>query len=215
MVPSNKNFVYVLTNPAMDGLVNIGGTDKSVEDEVKNLSRSKAAPIPFVIYYACTVEDADYVVKQIHRAFGFGEIRTNPKRDFFKINPDRIVDVLRLVAIEDVTPSSDSVDDKVEQKALNDVQRRKSNINLRKLGIEPDEELIFYKAEKGEFTAKVLDSRKIEFDGVTTSLSDAAKTIFKKEFDKTVATVNGPLHWMYEGETLSDRRIRIEEEEDN
>lgn len=113
MTSPEKNIVYVLTNLAMPGLVKIGMTDRSVEDRVKELSHPSGVPTSFKVHYACTVKDAEFVEKQVHLAFNFGDNRLNQKREFFKIDPQRIVDILKLVEIEDVTPFSDPVDDNV------------------------------------------------------------------------------------------------------
>ena len=33
-----------------------------------------------------------------------------PKREFFRINPERVVSILKLVQLEDITPSDDYVE---------------------------------------------------------------------------------------------------------
>ena len=68
-------------------------------------------------------------------------------------------------------------------------------------------ELTFAKGE--EITSTVLDDRRIEIRGAAKSLSASALTI-AHELGYTWATIAGPDYWLYEGETLSERRRRLE-----
>lgn len=89
--------VYVLTNPTMPGLIKIGRTT-NLEQRVKSLSSDTGVPLPFEVFYACSVRDADEVERALHNAFG--DHRINPKREFFEIDPERVYPVLKLVGIE-------------------------------------------------------------------------------------------------------------------
>ena len=107
--------VYVLTNPTMPGLIKIGRTT-NLEQRVKSLSSDTGVPLPFEVFYACSVRDADEVERALHNAFG--DHRINPKREFFEIDPERVYPVLKLVGIEDVTPRDSYIDDPEERAAL-------------------------------------------------------------------------------------------------
>lgn len=48
-------------------------------------------PVPFDCALACQVKDAHEVEKALHLAFG--NARINPNREFFKIEPGRVVAV--------------------------------------------------------------------------------------------------------------------------
>ena len=77
--------IYVLTNEAMPGLVKIGFTDSDVESRMTDLSRASGVPLPFECYFAAEVIDATKLEKTLHQFFA--EVRVNPKREFFKIDP--------------------------------------------------------------------------------------------------------------------------------
>ena len=64
-----SEIVYLLTNPVMDGLVKIGRT-ANLEDRVRSLSVHSGVPVPFEVFYACRVNDANRVEKSLHDAFG-------------------------------------------------------------------------------------------------------------------------------------------------
>jgi hypothetical protein len=69
--------------------------------------------------------------------------------------------------------------------------------------IPPGAELFFINDEN--IKAKVIDNRYVEYNGEVTSLSNAAQKALGREY-----SVQGPIYWMYEGETLEERRRRFE-----
>ena len=86
--------VYVLTNPTMPGLIKIGRTT-NLEQRVKSLSSDTGVPLPFEVFYACSVRDANEVERALHNAFG--DHRINPKREFFELDPERVYPVLKFM----------------------------------------------------------------------------------------------------------------------
>src|SRR5690606_17095463 len=93
--------VYVLTNPAMPGLVKIGSTtQEEVDIRMKQLF-STGVPVPFDCAFACRVTNAATVEKALHHAFG--NTRINPTREFFRIEPERVISILKLLHVDDVT----------------------------------------------------------------------------------------------------------------
>ena len=142
-----NEIIYILTNEAMPGYVKIGKTTTSVEQRVLELSRSSAVPLPFECYYAAKVNDANKVEQAFHDAFG--DHRVNPKREFFNIAPERIMAVLKLLALEDVTPLRNvGVESKEDAIALEKAKKRKSAFNFKMLDISAGAELKFIRDEK-------------------------------------------------------------------
>lgn len=98
------NIVYVLTNPAMPGIVKIGRTDS---DDVQVRMRSlytTGVPLPFECVIARELEgvDADLFESALHSAFG--PSRVSPSREFFQIDPEQVEPLLRAMPGRDVTP---------------------------------------------------------------------------------------------------------------
>lgn len=62
--------VYILTNPAMPGLVKIGFTGK--DDAKKRIDGlyTTGVPFPFTIEFVCKVRNAAQVESALHTAFG-------------------------------------------------------------------------------------------------------------------------------------------------
>lgn len=199
--------VYILTNEAMPGYVKIGKTSTSLEQRIQELSKHTGIPLPFTCFYACTVKDMTFVERQLHSAFD--NYRVNPKREFFQIEPKRIVAVLKLVEIEEITPKEDIVETREDQEALNEARERRGRFNFQKAKIPLNAEIIFIRDEN--IKAKVVDTwspNSIEYNGEKTSLSRAAQLILGYKYK-----VPGTDYWTYEGETLDERRRRLEGEE--
>ena len=158
---------------------------------------------PFECFYACTVKDAGFVEKQLHDAFLDHRVRSS--REFFEISPGRAVSALRLAELENVTPKTDFVESQEDQQALNQARTKRSVFNFKMVDIPVGAELTFSRDENVK--AKVIDNRSIEFNGESTSLSGAAQKILNVEWP-----IQGTIYWMYDGETLDERRKRYEEE---
>src|SRR3989344_3027624 len=193
--------IYILTNEAMPGYVKIGKTSTSLEQRIRDLSASTSVPLPFTCFYACTVENMNFVEHQLHDAFDNNRI--NPKREFFQIAPERVVAALKLVEIEDVTPKKDYVDSKEDQKALIQARKRRTDFSFKAADISIGAEIYFSRDESVK--AKVIDNRTIEINGEKTSLSLSAQKILGYNYG-----VAGPDYWMFDGESLDERRRRIE-----
>ena len=201
-----SNIIYLLTNPIMPDLVKIGRT-QDLKQRIRDLSSATGVPISFVCHYACEVNDSKLAERKIHDAFG--DHRINPKREFFRINPERIVSILKLIEQKDVTPQEDVVEDELESKALARETNRRPVFRFSMLDITPGSILTYIRDEN--ITAKVVDDRKIEFEGQTTSLSKSAMILLNRR-GKTWGSINGLEFWTYEDKTLSELRYKKETE---
>ncbi|TSC92697.1 MAG: hypothetical protein CEN89_534 [Candidatus Berkelbacteria bacterium Licking1014_7] len=184
----------------MPGYVKIGRTSSNLEQRIRDLSASSSIPIPFTCFYACTVKNAQFVEHQLHDAFDNNRI--NPKREFFQIAPERVVSALKLAEIENITPKEDFVENREDQRALNKARKIREKFNFNMANIPAGAELIFSRDEN--IKAKVIDNHSIEYDGKKTSLSKSAQKILGYVYG-----VAGTDYWMYEDETLDERRKRL------
>jgi hypothetical protein len=204
----NPGIVYILTNEAMPGYVKIGKTTTSVEQRMLELSRSTAVPLPFDCYYAARVADVDQVERAFHDAFG--DHRVNPKREFFNISPARVLAILKILALEEVTPGHGAgIENKDDAVAIDQSRKKKSAFNFQMVNIPAGAELKFIRDEK--ITCIVApDQKHVIFKGEEMSSSQAAGEALGSKW-----WMQGPIYWTYEGETLDDRRIRMEEDEES
>jgi len=199
-----NEIIYILINEAMPGYVKIGKTSTSLEQRIRELSTSTSVPLPFTCFYACIVKDSAFVEHQLHDAFDNN--RVNPRREFFQISPERVVSALKLAEIENITPKIDFVDSKEDQHALNEARAEiREKFNFKMVNIPEGAELVFSRDEN--IKAIVSDNKHIIFNAETTSLSTSAQKILGYDYG-----VQGTAYWMYEGETLDERRRRLESE---
>jgi len=54
----------------------------------------------------------------------------------------------------------------------------------------------------------------VEFDGEVTSLNQVTLNLLNTRFGKDWGSVRGPDFWLYEDETLTERRMRLETEDE-
>lgn len=197
-----NEIVYILINEAMPGYVKIGRTSNSVEQRMQELYKTPV-PLPFECFYAGTVKDAVEVEKALHDAFA--DNRVSPNREFFQIAPERVVAVLRLLTIEEVTPGRAYVETKGDEVALEKARTQSSVFNFEMVKIPIG--AILNLARNKDITCEVVDKRWVKYEGETTSLTAAAQKALGID-----RPLQGPLYWEYEGELLTDRRKRMEEE---
>lgn len=86
-------------------------------------------------------------------------------------------------------------------------EQRRARINLAALGIQVGDELVLSRDEN--IKAVVLDGNKISYQGEILSLSAAALKALQ-EMGYRSTSVSGSDYWMFEGELLDERRIRLE-----
>jgi len=196
-----NEIIYILINESMPGYVKIGRTT-DLEQRIRSLDTT-SVPLSFECFYACTVKDAQFVERQLHDAFLDNRVRSS--REFFEIAPERAVAALKLAEIENVTPNKDFVETEEDQKALDEARKMRDRFNFKMVDMPVGTEIYFSRDE--EIKAKVLDNRNIEFNKKTISLSKSAQEILGVDYG-----VAGTDYWMYEGETLDERRRRIEQE---
>ena len=198
-----EEIIYILTNDAMPGFIKIGKTSVGVEQRIKDLDNT-SIPIPFQCFYAAKVNKVDYIEKKIHYIFGEQRVRNN--REFFQVDPNRVQAAIELVALEEVTPQVQNSLEKEDDEALLKNERR-TPFRFSLADIPKDAILKFTRDET--ITCQVADDKHVLFDGQVTSLSSVASLLLKR-IGWQSTQVQGPLYWMYEDETLSERRDRIE-----
>ena len=200
--------VYLLTNPVFPDLIKIGKTT-NLEERIRSLSSHSGVPVPFECYYACEVKDSADTEKRLHLAFG--DHRVNPKREFFRINPERVKIILEALAFEDVTPASDIVEDEQDREILKRERSIRPPFRFSMVEIGNGSVLTFLKDET--ITCIVQGDRQIEYQDQHSSLNKVTLDLLNTQFGKNWQSVRGPDFWIYENETLTERRLRMESED--
>lgn len=199
--------VYVFTNPAFeDNYVKLGRVA-----DIGQLSRemnSSGLPRPFRCVLAVEVRNDAEVERLIHQAFA--EYRTGSASEYFKVEAQRLVAALKLTLADgrEVTPGSDIAATSVHQNTPSRTKRtRRRRSSFIAAGLHEGDTIYFSKDP--EATAQVLNSNTIEFEGVETSVSNAALTLLTRAGYRS-KTINGWEYWMYNGEILKARIERME-----
>lgn len=198
--------VYVLTNEAMPDIVKIGKSQDSVKSRLTSLNSHSGVPLPFECYFAAEVDDCAKTESILHKLFS--ENRINPKREFFKIEPEKVVLAISLGNFTDITEPNDEIDTD-DAKAIEKSKSKRSRIKLDALGIHPGDELSFSRDDS--IKAVVTEGNKVNYNGDIMSLSASALMILHEKGYKT-PTASGSDYWMFEGELLVERRNRLESE---
>lgn len=198
---ADNQIVYVLTNPAMPGLVKVGKTTQlEVEDRMKQLYGT-GVPVPFDCAFACQVKDATEVERALH--FAFGNARVNPNREFFRLEAERVIAVLKLLKVDEITAQFErqieSDTDVVDmQSAANLKETRRPRMNFVQLGIPVGSILQF---KNGGTEVRVMSEKKVEFNGEECSLTAATRKVLGLAEDYPLQP--SP-YWLFEGKTVKE-----------
>ena len=188
--------VYVLTNPAMPGMVKIGKTGREVEARLNDLYTT-GVPLPFECAYAARVADMDKVEKAFHNAFG--PYRVNPRREFFSIEPEQAIGLLDLMKLEDMTPAmqreAEQVDTEAKASSEKLKRQKKPRMNFADMGIADGSPLVFRDGQP----CFVEDPRHVRYDDTVFSLSALTQKLMDIEW-----AVQPSPYWTFNGKNLKD-----------
>jgi len=143
--------------------------------------------------------------KSIHDAFS--DHRINPKKEFFRINPERVISILKLLQKKDITPRVDILEDEQEKNAISIEKERRSRFNFKFAEVEIGSILTFYYNQ--DITCSVASDHEVLYEGQVTSLNQLTLKLLK-DTGRVWKSVQGSAFWLYEGETLDERRRRLE-----
>lgn len=209
-----SGIVYCLTNPAMPGYIKIGRTT-DLTARLRSLDTT-SVPLPFECVFAVEIPNPEQVERLLHETFADARVRDS--REFFEVGELRVVAAMRLTGGRDVTPEEDVVEDAEAQRALDSARARRQVFNFEMVGL-PHGALLHF-ASDPSVTCSVAGRRTVLFEGQEVSISAAATTVLRRQSNygawihRATLSVQGPLYWIYDGESLDDRRRRMEAGED-
>ncbi|MBH9553975.1 GIY-YIG nuclease family protein [Inhella sp. 4Y17] len=193
----NLSIVYVLSNPAMPGLIKIGRT--SQEDVAVRLAQlyTTGVPVPFKLEFACKVENPEEVENALHIAFSSSQ--PNPKREFFAIDPSQAIAILKLLHTEDATQEVAMLPSGIDVQSIVAGEKLKSKrppLNFEEMGIPSGAKL---DSTKADIFVSVVGPKKVSLDGEELSLTAATRKVL--QIDYSVAP--GPF-WTHNGKLIQD-----------
>lgn len=195
-------FVYVLTNPAMPGLVKLGQTQDSAKTRIAQLYTT-GLPFPFTLEFACRVENPAEVEQALHTAFA--PQRVNPRREFFRIEPGQAIAILRLLHTEDATaavaaePAGPDAQELAAGEAAGEQFRRtrRPNLNFHEMGIADGSVLSSTAREQQQVI--VTGAKKVKLGDEEMSLTAATRAVLGLDY----SVAPGP-YWIFEGRLLQE-----------
>ena len=203
------DFVYILINEAMPGLIKIGRTNTSVKQRMSELNAPAGIPLPFTCYYAARVEDCVKVERKMHEAFG--DHRVRERREFFWLSPHRAQAALELAALEDVTPHEEIIDDFPEDAELGLIRETKRRVLPTFTQYQIPIGSILKLTKDPNITATIDGERSVLFNGESMALSGAALAALRS-MGYNWKSAHGAAHWEFDGETIWDRGERLRED---
>jgi len=196
---NNSQIVYILTNEAMPNLVKIGKTTRSDVQTRMNELYSSGVPFQFECVYAVEVDDCSVVEKALHAAFDPN--RVNPKREFFSIDPEQAIAILKLLSKKDVTPLiNDDLNSNVsstELEAAKQAKKKRPNINYMEMGLEKGSILTFINDSTVEVV--VASEKKVLYKEEEVSLTRVTKELLELDY-----AVQPTKYWQVNGRNLRE-----------
>ena len=189
--------VYVLANKAMPDQIKIGKTQrKDLQARMSELY-STGVPFPFECLWAGEVRDCTHIEKIIHNAFV--DKRVNMKREFFKLDAEQVIPLLKEFAIREITSDVETALTKnvstVEQEAAKHFHR--PQLNFEEMNIPKGSKLIFVKDKN--VCVEIVDSKKVLFEDEEYSLTSLTRKLLDLSYN-----IQPTRYWLYEGKNLKD-----------
>ena len=215
----SKGYIYILTNPSFPDYVKIGYAD-DVESRVRQLNRSECTPYAFRIY-ATYETDARLTDLKLHAMIDKlnPDLRSRDEidgkkrvREFYSMSAEDAFGIFEAMA--EIHGTMDKLhkhamsksDAKQEEQAISIARQKKEKFEFARLGIPVGSELVFI--HNTAIRVIVADEKRtVTYNGEDWSLSALAKELLKRN-----STVQGTLHFAYNGETIADMRDRLEAE---
>lgn len=226
-------FIYILKNPSFgDEWVKIGRTNQDdIMIRVNQLNSSEATPFGFRIYATYEVDDEIMMEREIHnlideihyelraREIIYGHSRT---KEFFNVTPEKAYNIFKSIAImrgdidklKIYPPNDENVREENFATNLSLGRNRARNTTFEMINIVPNTQLKFL--SDGDYYCTTVDRKnKVRYNGEEFAISTLALKIGRENFGWTGSCVNGFEYFTFEGETLWNRRKRIELELNN
>ena len=172
-------FVYILTNPCLDGWVKIGMTERDdIESRLRELNSPTNIPLSYRCYATYEVENPHEVEKRIHsiidRVDGSLHAREQLKngkireREFFKISPETAYGIFKDIAILrgdiDKLKLFMPTPEQSQEQEIAERRLKRANNSFKLLNIDIGEEISFLYDDT--VAAKVVsDKNQIEYEG--------------------------------------------------
>ena len=213
MSTNEPGYVYILTNPSFrEDWVKIGKSSRLVDVRSKELDNT-AIPLPFEIYATMRTVKYNEVEKVVHKTIDrLTDLRIRQNREFFNIEPQRALDILRDLAttIDDAEvllyDNNEPIREK-ERKPVEKHEERRARFKFSMCGIKIGEFVVF---EPTGLVVKVASDDSVEYEGRIYKLSPFVGTFMPEDKRNKSGAYQGAKYFSYNGKILDS--IRTERE---
>lgn len=197
-------YLYILTNPSFPDWIKIGRCTH-LEKRINSLSNNTCLPFPFECFYACRVRTPGKVEATLH--YIFNQFRLSPKREFFDVDPERVIAALSLIPdVQQIAPPKNS--ENSEDKLLLEQEiERQSHFRFSHATIPLGDEIYFTRFP--HIKAYVVNDTHIQLDNEVMSLTAATKKCLEENIGEAKNKISSPRYWSYLGEMLVKRKQRL------
>lgn len=198
---SISGIVYIITNPAMPGIVKIGLTTRDkIDNRLKELFNT-SVPVPFECEFAALVDDCRAVENALHIAFGPNRI--HPQREFFRIESEQAISILKLLKKEDITreinKEIDSFTDDIDKNAGKELKKQKRpKMNFTEMGLQIGGKLQFA-SEKNSIIVDIISRNEVQYNGKKCKLTPLTMELLNIDYP-----IQPSRFWIYNGKSLND-----------
>lgn len=214
-----KGVIYILTNPSFPDYVKIGYAD-NLEKRMEQLNRSESIPFAFRAYaiYEVTSRLTDRSLHDLIDKLN-PELRSidnfdgkERKREFYAMSPDEAYSLLECIAkisgtedrLKKMAPEGHEI---LDEETAAEVAQEAKRGPFRFSAVDIPIGAVLKYVNDPTIEVAVVDDRHISYKGLTTSVSAVAQELLEADH-----AVQGTLYFTYEGEKLTDRRDRVENE---
>ena len=88
-------WVYVLENEQLPGLLKIGYTKLTPDERAKQISNATGVPLPYKVAWAYRCFNGELLESEVHHALK--KYRVNNQREFFQIGLDEVKETIELI----------------------------------------------------------------------------------------------------------------------
>jgi len=202
MTEKDIGFVYILQNEAMPGIYKIGVTGRDeLDTRIDELYIGKTnIPLPFECVFACKVENYKDVEKIIHNAFM--DTRVNPNREFFTIDPARVIPLLKHLQMDDVTidinNKIEKQTDNNDKESIKNIIKKRPKFNFVEMDIPIGSKIVFYDPDN-PVEAEVIAERRVKYNGIEYSLTALSSELLNVNYNVR------PMHyWKFNNKLLTE-----------
>lgn len=218
---NNNGVIYILTNPSFPEYVKIGYAD-DIEKRLQQLNRSECIPFAFRVYatYKVTSRLSDLKIHSI-----IDKLNPNLRsienfnghkrvREFYAMSAEDAYSILEAIAeihgcvdkLKLVKPSeAEETAEEIAEEIATETQERAENFTFSKCQIPVGATLEFCNGNVSGIFCRVVDDRKVEYQGKKMYLTSLAKLLVGRK-----TPIAGPRYFKYNGEWLNDIRHRLE-----